>query len=174
MDEHCDCAAVLPIFKQQLKEYQKILMIHQNECHGMKFNLCNKKQGNGAHCGEFAFTLTMSPTDGYTEEDMIKAVEKIMAQQSCPVKRCAWYLEHKENESHPHIHGIYETESGGRIEAKHFKRAWPIWNEKQKLGAGFRGGYHRPVIEKDEYLAYIAKDKQKAKGKFFYRGYIII
>lgn len=116
-------------------------------------------KGNGAPQGAFAFTLTMSPKDGYTQDEMITAVRKIMGQQSCPVKRYAWYLEYGDMEAktHPHIHGMYETENGGRIERKHFRRAWPLWDESQRLGAGFRGGYHRPVRDGEAYSDYIAK-----------------
>lgn len=119
-------------------------------------------KGNGAYLGQWAFTLTKSPKDDLTEEDMIKAARKLMAQQSCPVKYFAWYLEHKEGKKHPHIHGMYECEGGGRIEKKHFVRAWPIWGEskdnKNKMGAGFRGGYHRPVKNEEGYLKYISED----------------
>lgn len=115
--------------------------------------------GNGAPQGAFAFTLTKSPTDDLSEEDMIIAVRKLMAQKSCPVEKYAWYLEYGNNidKTHPHIHGMYETQSKGRIEAKHFKRAWNIWDEKQRQGAGFRGGYHRPVKLDEAYAHYIAK-----------------
>lgn len=116
--------------------------------------------GNGAYQGPFAFTLTKSPADGLTEDDMIKAVKKIMKQKSCPVKKYAWYLEYGDETTkhHPHIHGMYETHSGGRIESKHFKRAWSIWGEHKpelRMGAGFRGGYHRPVRAEEAYTDYI-------------------
>jgi len=119
--------------------------------------------GNGTYSGAFAFTLTKSPKDALTVADMISAVKKVMNQKSCPVKKYAWYLEYKGKDeaglpAHPHIHGMYETISGGRIEAKHFKRAWSPWEEKIKLGAGFRGGYHRPVKSDEAYTQYIAKD----------------
>jgi len=117
--------------------------------------------GNGCYQGQFAFTLTKSPSDDMTEEDMIKAVRKVMSQKSCPVKKYAWYLEYGDDEKkeHPHIHGMYETESLGRIETKQWKRAWPIWDPKHKLGKGFRGGYHRPVRDAESYSDYIKKDK---------------
>lgn len=115
--------------------------------------------GNGAYNGPFAFTLTKSPTDSLTTADMIKAAQKLCSQKSCPVVKYAWYLEYgQDNPDHPHIHGMYLTTTGGRIEAKHFKRAWPIWNEKSGQGAGFRGGYHRPVRHEECYSEYIAKD----------------
>lgn len=122
-----------------------------------------RKTGNGAHSGAFAFTLTMSPKDPFTVGDMLAAVRKVMRQKSCTVKRYAWYYEEKGRDEngdplHPHIHGMYETESGGRIEAKHWKRAWSIWDERKPMGKGFRGGYHRPVRSDEQYGDYIKKD----------------
>jgi len=138
--------------------------MHAHESHGAPApNLKKTHQGNGAFQGAFAFTLTKAPTDDLTEFDMIKAVRKVMSQKSCPVSKYAWYLEYGDDEKklHPHIHGLYETETQGRIEAKHFKRAWPIWDEKHKLGNGFRGGYHRPVRSEEGYEQYIKKDAGK-------------
>lgn len=90
-----------------------------------------------------------------------------MAQKSCPVKFHAWHVEYRDNSAMTgyHIHGMYETESGGRIEAKHWKRAWPIWDEKTKLGQGFRGGYHRPVELEEAYVKYIKKDDGFGESK---------
>lgn len=121
-------------------------------------------KGNGTYRGPFAFTLTASDKDGYDEFDMIKAARRIMSQRSCPVFKYAWYLEYGKEGNRPHIHGMYETTDGGRIEAKHFKRAWPIWDEKTRLGAGFRGGYHRPVLSEEGYTDYIKKDKGKSES----------
>lgn len=125
----------------------------------------NKKThtGNGAPSGAFAFTLTKSPKDDLSVNDMIKAVKKIMSQKSCPVKSYAWYLEDKGTDAsgeplHPHIHGMYETQTGGRIEKKHFMRAWSVWDEDNHIGAGHRGGYHRPVRLEEQYNDYIKKD----------------
>jgi len=148
-------------------EYRKIMeewLTHASESHGLPdHNRKKTHQGNGTHQGAFAFTLTKSPDDQLTEFDMIKAVRKVMSQKSCPVSRYAWYLEYgdPEEKTHPHIHGLYETQTQGRIEAKHFKRAWPIWDEKHKLGHGFRGGYHRPVRTEEGYEQYIKKDAGK-------------
>lgn len=138
--------------------FQTEMLEHVQQCKYHK-----KHTGNGTYSGPFAFTLTKSPYDALTVNDMLDAVEKVMNQKSCPVAQYAWYLEHKgvdENglPAHSHIHGMYETHSQGRIEAKHFKRAWPIWNEAQRLGQGFRGGYHRPVKAEECYKDYIKKD----------------
>lgn len=128
-----------------------------------KFGKSRSHTGNGTYSGPWAFTLTMSPSDALTKSDLIRAVRKVMGQQSTPAIRYAWYYEDKGLEPdgqpiHPHIHGMYETATGGRIEAKHWKRAWKIWDEKSRHGSGFRGGYHRPVRSGEGYARYIAKD----------------
>lgn len=120
-------------------------------------------EGNGKPKGLFAFTLTFSPTDGKNEYDLTHAVERIMNQETCPVKRYSWYLEKKQDGNHPHIHGVYETHSGGQIYTKVFKRYWSIWDPKTKLGAGFRGGYHKPVDLAVAYKEYISKDEGEHK-----------
>jgi len=146
--------------------FKKAWQTHCYEVHGIeKWNPSKTSHtGNGAHQGQWAFTLTKSPTDELTVEDMIKAVKKVLAQQSNPVKYFAWYLEYTDEatQKHPHIHGMYEREGGGRIEAKHWRRAWKIWGEGKKgkkMGAGFRGGYHRPTRHEERYATYIAKQK---------------
>jgi len=119
--------------------------------------------GNGAPQGAFAFTFTKSDKDSLSVGDMLIAVRKVMNQKSNPVAKYAWYYEEKGRDEngdpiHPHIHGMYETATGGRIEAKHWKRAWSVWDEKKPMGAGFRGGYHRPVKQGEAYSEYIKKD----------------
>lgn len=133
---------------------------HGVEKHGIQDNR-PKTFRNGKYNGPFAFTLTMSPTDNLTVDDMTLACRKIMDQKSQPVKKFAWYLEYKDEETklHPHIHGMYETENGRRIEKKHWVRQWQIWDESQPLGSGFRGGYHRPVRKDEAYSKYISKQR---------------
>lgn len=120
-------------------------------------------EGNGRYQGAFAFTLTSSPKDGLSAADTIAAARKVMRQKSQPVVRYAWYLEYTGVDAdglptHPHVHGMYELADGRKIEDKHWKRAWPIWDPKTQLGQGFRGGYHRPVQQEENYSIYIKKD----------------
>lgn len=116
-----------------------------------------RKTGNGKPKGLFAGTFTVSPTDPYNEDDMIKAVNKLFTQKTCPVNKYAWYLEYTDRNL-PHVHFIYETNSGGKILPKVFKRVWPIWDEAIPCGSGHRGGYHASVADPEGYLKYIAKD----------------
>jgi hypothetical protein len=129
------------------------------------------KVGNGVYNGAYAFTLTKSPDDPQSVGDMLKAVKTLMAQKTAPVAKYAWYLESKGTDVdgtllHPHIHGMYETETGGRIPRRQFMRAWKLWDpaegDKRKggipMGNGFRGGYHKPVESDKGYSDYIKKD----------------
>lgn len=133
---------------------------HLRKQHGVRWECDEKKThtGNGTYKGAWAFTITASPADNRSADDMIKAVKKVLSQKSIPVIKFAWYLEYKEGKTHPHIHGMYETAKGGRIESKHFKRAWDLWDESVHLGLGHRGGYHRPVRSDENYASYISKD----------------
>ena len=123
--------------------------------HGPKYK--NNRGANGRPKGVFAGTLTMSDTDEFTQTDMITSIKKVMNYKQSNVKKYAWYLEFTEK-GLPHIHFIYETETGGRIKAQLFSRAWPIWNENKPVGVGHRGGYHKNVADVDAYRAYIKKD----------------
>lgn len=137
-----------------------------NGIHTLVEKIKKKSVGNGKPKGQFAGTLTKSTTDEVTLEDMETAIRKIMSQKTCPVKRYAWYVEFTKSDV-PHIHFIYETESGGRIHQKVFKRYWKSWDESVRQGAGFRGGYHKTVDSEVAYTEYIAKDANiKSENKW--------
>lgn len=142
--------------RQQFKEFTQHARNHDPDSHIDKPPR-STHEGNGAPNGTFAGTLTKAPDWSETEEDMIRAMHKIMEQKTCPVKKYAWYLEYT-NADLPHIHFIYQTTTGGRIHAKVFKRYWKQWDEKRKLGAGHQGGYHKFVDSETVYLEYIEKD----------------
>lgn len=139
----------------RLRRIQKDWWAHAQQYHK---RISRSHVGNGRYTGPFAFTLTKSPKDDLTEKDMIEACRKVMTQTSKPVEKYAWYLEYKDEERHPHIHGIYETHDGTRVPKRQFQRAWSIWDEDKAHGAGFRGGYHRPVRSNEGYKDYIMKD----------------
>ena len=109
----------------------------------------------------YAFTLTQSPADGYTREDMVAAVEKLfeIGLTNAPSERSVSFcyaMEHPDTNFH--IHGYYSTASGRRIAGQFFKRAWRIWDETMPLGKGHRGGYHKKVGDSSAYLEYCRKD----------------
>lgn len=149
-------------FKRWLKRYYE----HDPKTHINTPRGTHK--GNGVHQGLWVGTLTMSPTDGLNEEDMVHAMKKIFSQQTVPVKKWAWYREYTKNGA-PHIHFCYETETGGRIHKKIFQRYWKLWDEprNQTGKGGFPGGYHTGAKSETAYLEYMSKDG----GRSAYKGF---
>lgn len=110
---------------------------------------------------EYAFTLTMPPD--YKPKKPIEEVAKLIMEHGLtnnPIERAvewAYVLEHTETGT-PHIHGVYKTASGRRISSKYFKRYWPLWDEKKRLGNGHQGGYHTQARSSECYKAYMLKE----------------
>ena len=109
----------------------------------------------------YAFTLTMPPD--YEPKKPIEEVARLICEHGMTSKpyakaiQWAYVVEHTEAGT-PHVHGMYKTESGRRIEQKYFKRYWPLWDEKIKLGHGHKGGYHQKARHTESYDAYIQKE----------------
>lgn len=117
--------------EQQLNDWTR----HRCECHGHKTNKKYKI---------YAYTLTTNGNDVAEEEQKLcEAVEKLFRQKSVPIQQGEAYLEYTE-QGRPHIHGWYETEDGGRIFAKIFKRCWSLWGETRGH-TRFAGGYHEEM-----------------------------
>lgn len=152
--------------EQMLRAFRKHQYhVHNDTRYNKDGKIASKSHtGNGRHKGLWAGTLTKAPTDPISEADMITAINKLMAQKSCPVVKYAWYLERKEDGLHPHVHFLYETETGGRITQRTFQRVWSIWDEKKEYKdsngkyKGHRGGYHKEVADLYAYKDYISKD----------------
>lgn len=110
---------------------------------------------------EYTFTLTMPPD--YTPPKPIEEVAKLILEKGItnkPYEKAtswAYVLEHTEKGT-PHIHGVYKTPSGRRIASKYFQRYWPLWDEKTKMGAGHKGGYHALARHSESYHAYLLKE----------------
>lgn len=109
----------------------------------------------------YAFTLTMPPD--YSPKKAIEDCARLICENGMTSKpyekpaQWAYVLEHTEAGT-PHIHGTYKMASGRRIEQKYFKRYWPLWDEKVKLGVGHKGGYHQKSRHAESYDAYIQKE----------------
>lgn len=116
---------------------------------------------------EWAFTLTMPP-DYEPKKPIEEAARLIMTHglTSKPYERpvkWAFVKEHTEKGT-PHIHGVYKTSSGRRLEQKYFQRYWPLWDEKVKLGHGHKGGYHLKARHEECYAAYMEKEGEVVRG----------
>lgn len=111
---------------------------------------------------EYAFTLTMPP-DYKPNKDILESAKLIVKNgltADKPYEKASQWaivLEHTDKGT-PHVHGVYKTESGRRISSKYFKRYWDLWDEKVKLGAGHKGGYHAKARHSESYAAYLEKE----------------
>lgn len=114
--------------------------------------------------GPREFTLTYSPTWFDAEE-----AKRTMTQA---IERLTRYYKHEIIEFHaigeytssgnPHIHAFYLLAGGRKITDKNFKRAYPRWNPKKKLGRGFEGGHHETVDRISDFAGYTEKHLDEA------------
>ena len=133
-------------------------------CSHMKETVIPKCEEMMKHCRQwhqkkdakqFAFTFTTNLTKEQIQQDMVEAAHKLFRQQTVPIREGEAYLEYTE-EGRPHIHGWYETEDGGRVFAKIFRRCWPYWGEKSGK-TKFAGGYHE-MMKTSRYKGYSASE----------------
>lgn len=116
----------------------------------------------------YAFTLTMPPD--YELKKPLEEVARLICENGMTSKpyekaeKWAFVLEHTERGT-PHIHGMYKTPSGRRIEKKYFKRYWPLWDEDVELGHGHKGGYHLKARHAESYEAYMEKEGVVCRNK---------
>lgn len=104
---------------------------------------------------QYAFTFTTNMTKEEIQDEMCDSAYKLFSQNTVPVRVGEAYLEYTE-EGRPHIHGWYETQDGGRIFAKVFRRCWKYWGEKDKR-TKFAGGYHEEM-KSNRYKGYASSE----------------
>lgn len=136
------------------------------DCSGCQLNWKLKfddflKHMNEVHCEQkvrrFAFTFTTAEdTQLEVQKEMCEAAWKLINQNTTPVKKAEVYLEYTK-EGRPHLHGWYQTEQGGRIFTKTFKRVWPSWGETKRTHISFPGGYHQEM-RSDRYMGYASDE----------------
>lgn len=115
--------------------------------------------------GPREFTLTYSPHWFDSDEDAQKAM-------SVALERLTKYYKDEIIEFHAvgeytrdgrsHVHGWYHLVGGCKITDKNFKRAWPHWNPRRKLGKGFEGGHHATISRVSDFSGYIEKHLEEA------------
>lgn len=127
-----------------------------------------KKRSNETHVGyelgPREFTFTYSPT-WYDDEQ----ARSLMKQG---IERLLRYYQNEIVEFHAigevgknglsHIHCYYELKGGLKMTDKNFKRAYPRWNPKVKIGKGFQGGHHETVKVTSDFKGYIEKHVDRA------------
>lgn len=124
----------------------------------------DKAGNNGSQLGPREFTFTYGEHFADPEE-----AKRVMAQA---IDRLTRYYKDEIIEFHavgeytqagrPHIHGWYHLENGLKITDKNFKRAYPPWNPKKKLGRGFEGGHHATIERVSDFHGYTEKHLQEA------------
>lgn len=119
---------------------------------------------NGAQLGPREFTLTYGTHFADDEE-----AQRAMTQA---IERLTRYYKDEIIEFHAvgeftkagraHVHGWYHLVGGKKITDKNFKRAYPPWNPKKKLGKGFEGGHHATIERVSDFHGYTEKHIQEA------------
>lgn len=136
---------------------------------------CRRYHPDPKPAKQFAFTFTTNKTKEEIEQEMCDSAHKLFVQKTVPVRAGEVYLEYTE-EGRPHLHGWYETQDGGRIFAKTFRRCWQYWGEKDKR-TKFAGGYHEEM-KSNRYRGYassegrliVMKKEDAENPEYFYEG----
>jgi len=115
--------------------------------------------------GPREFTLTYSTSWFDTDESAQLAMR-------IAIEKLTRYYAHEIIEFHAigeftragcsHIHGWYNLAGGRKITDKNFKRAWPRWNPKRRLGRGFEGGHHETINRLSDFHAYTEKHLEES------------
>lgn len=139
----CQCAA----FKQELRADIE-----------REFDVWKRDQEVAKHRKVYAFSLTTPDSDASAA--ICEAAIKLFEQKSVPISEGECYLEYGSTGYLPHVHGWYETEHGGRVFTKVFKRVWPLWGEDRRHHTKFRGGYHELVKNPQAYNLYASAEQR--------------
>lgn len=118
------------------------------------------KSHAGHELGAREFTLTYSPKwfdDSEARVRMMKAIDKLCKYYEHDILELRAVGEVGSN-GLSHVHCFYKLRGGLKITDKNFKRAYPNWNPKKKIGHGFEGGHHANVKEEADFRGYIDKD----------------
>lgn len=111
----------------------------------------------------FAFTFTTNlDTKLEIQKEMCESAFKLFQQKTTPVQEGEVFLEYTEA-GRPHLHGWYQTEDGGRIFAKTFRRCWKYWGEKDRMKK-FAGGYHEEM-KTNRYIGYASSEGRRVVYK---------
>lgn len=123
-----------------------------------------KAGNNGASLGPREFTLTYGThyeDDEQAQRAMTSAIEKLTRYYKDEIIEFHAVGEYTKA-GRAHVHGWYHLEGGKKITDKNFKRAYPPWNPKKKLGRGFEGGHHATIERVSDFHGYTEKHIQEA------------
>lgn len=130
----------------------------QDEIHAQ--NTENARQQLGPR--EFTFTYgTHFEDDKQAQRAMERAVERLTRYYKNEIIEFHAIGEFTKA-GRAHVHGWYHLEGGKKITDKNFKRAYPPWNPKKKLGRGFEGGHHATIERVSDFHGYAEKHLEEA------------
>lgn len=119
---------------------------------------------NGAQLGPREFTLTYGThyeSDEEAQRAMTQAIERLTRYYKDEIIEFHAVGEFTKA-GRAHVHGWYHLDGGKKITDKNFKRAYPPWNPKKKLGRGFEGGHHATIDRVSDFHGYTEKHLQEA------------
>lgn len=115
--------------------------------------------------GPREFTLTYSPSWFENDDDaqtaMSEAIEKLTRYYANEIIEFHAVGEYGADRR-SHVHAWYSLAGGRKITDKNFKRAYPRWNPKRKLGKGFEGGHHETIERISDFAGYAEKHLEEA------------
>jgi len=151
-----------PLYKDMIMNAYWNYIEHEHLKHRglQKTQKKERKRHAGHELGAREFTLTYSPQwcdDHQARALMTIAVDKLLSY--CRKELVEFHaVGEVTKQGCSHIHGYYLCDGGRKITDKQFKRAYPFWNPKKKLGKrGFEGGHHELVQRESDFLSYIDK-----------------
>lgn len=128
-------------------------------------SVSNAREKLSRELGPREFTLTYSPAwygdDELAKDAMRVAIDKLTRYYKNEIIEFHAVGEYTEA-GRSHVHCYYELDGGNKITDKNFKRAWPHWDARKKLGQGHQGGHHANVRSKSDFRGYIEKDLETA------------
>lgn len=112
---------------------------------------------------EFTFTYTPSwfADDEEAQRAMASAIEKLTRYYKDEIIEFHAIGEFT-RDGRSHVHAWYHLHGGRKITDKNFKRAYPRWNPKRKLGKGFEGGHHATIERTSDFAGYAEKHLEEA------------
>lgn len=146
-------------------DYSKDRMVAIQELKKQRESVLEARAKLSRELGPREFTLTYSPS--WFESDV-----QAQAAMRLAIERLTKYYKDELLEFHAvgeytdagnsHIHAWYHLVGGRKITDHNFKRAWPHWNPKKKLGRGFQGGHHATISRLSDFAGYIEKHLEEA------------
>jgi len=139
--------------------FEKIIQYTKTESHAAN------KERLKRELGPREFTLTYSPSWYSEDTDAQNAMR-------CAVERLTKYYKDEIIEFHAvgeftkdgksHVHAWYHLRDGHKITDKNFKRAYPHWDARKKLGKGHQGGHHATITRLSDFYGYAEKHLEEA------------